>query len=220
VYPYPGVVGQTIVSYPGGALADRDERVAFLPVRPNRSNELMEAGGVGTRRHGLDHHSPQPAALLISLDLGRKGRQSGGQASIPKCTQADGVETRRQISKGAIPSKRNRSAPSDDALQIAVVEEHLEVCKIGNQCTQDRRRVLAVLVVLRLHIEKELMCLLPEVRPLGRSEEIESRVWRKGLDVHLKILLRLPPRGGSTRRTDLSDPRSGLGSAVAGRHEL
>ena len=82
-------------------------------------------------------------------------------------------------------------------MQSAVVQDHLEVCKIGNQRAQDRRRVLAVLVVLRPYIEKESTCVLPEVRPLGRGEDIESRVWRKGLDVHLKIL-----------------------PLVAGRHEL
>ena len=157
----------------------------------------MEADGVGTGCHGLDHDSAQPPALLISLDLGREGRQNVGRASITQCTQPDGIEPSRQIFTRAIPSKRNRPAPSDDAMQSAVVQEHLEVCKIGNQRTQDRRRVLAVLVVLRPNISKESTCVLPEVRPLGRGEGIESRVWRKGLDVHLKIL-----------------------PLVAGRHEL
>src|SRR5438270_3500140 len=106
VRPDPRVEGQPVLTRPARVALDRRERIALLPARPKRRDELAEAVLAGDRAHSLDHRAAEAAALHAGPDFDRKRRERRHLASVRPEPEAVGhhrVGTGRRPLGGPVP---------------------------------------------------------------------------------------------------------------------
>src|SRR5947209_1246386 len=110
VRPDPRVEGQPVLTRPARVALDRRERIALLPARPKRRDELAEAVLAGDRAHSLDHRAAEAAALHGRADLDRERRERRRLAAVLPEAEAfgdDPVDTGRKTLGGPVPRERD-----------------------------------------------------------------------------------------------------------------
>src|SRR5437588_8946752 len=105
VRPDPRVEGQPVFTTPARVALDRRERIALLPARPERGDELAKAVLAGDRAHALDHRAAEAAALHAGPDFDRKRRERRHLASVlpePEAVGDHRVDTGRKTLGGPV----------------------------------------------------------------------------------------------------------------------
>jgi hypothetical protein len=122
--------------------------------------------------HRRDQECAETRTLVTGIHLcgqGREGRRRGG---VSHGAKANRVDTGREVLERAIPAEGNRPATRHDLIRPLVNKEQLEMGVGGDQRTEVRAGVVAVMVVLRPYGVKEVLALdrLPQIRKfLGRD---------------------------------------------------
>ena len=190
----PRVERQAVVARPVHVPLERRQRVALLPRRPHRGDQLREPG------RGRDARIPSmigalsPSPCRLGSTIASRAESTSGSYLGPGPKRRSSIVV-HPAGQPVARRSGDRVAPSDDGVALLVVEDELKLRQLCAQPVPVDGRDVAVVDELREDVADL-------VRPVG-----EVGTLRVGEDLHRTIQLdgylacrREPPRDSAVRR--------------------
>src|SRR6266511_700697 len=167
-HPQPGIQRQPVWAGPRRVPVDRDKRIARLPVRADRRDQLRPAMLGSQRAHAAKQQAALPPVLLARRDRDRQGAQRGrrcGDADIGQSGSDNLVDAARQPLDGAVVAARDRVGLAEHLVGGVVPQHQLVGGVLLVQPRPAGRQDVAVLVVLGEGVGGRLVGTLGQVWP-------------------------------------------------------